>query len=351
MKIKYYSLNNILSIDAQYNIIFGERSNGKSFSVKEYCLKDAFENGNKFVYLRRYSMDTVASMVNQYFDDIDVKKMSNGKYDGIEVKSRKIYLYEMDYEKMKIKERLHVGYVMHLSGAEHFKSMSYPNTDKIIYEEFVTNEGYLTDEPSKLMNIVSTVFRNNLGKVFMIGNTVNRLCPYFTEWQLTNIPTQIQGTIDTYRIHYEDSEVVVACEYCGNAENKKNKMFFGRSADNIIGGSWEVQTFPKPPKGKDVIQCRILLKHPQFSYSLNLMTNDDGECYVKVCPYNFSDREGMFTFILTQEFSTKPLWVKTLKYFSIGNLLSKLYNSGRFCYSDNLTGTEFNNIIKEWLIW
>ena len=32
-KIKFYSLDAILEKKAQYNIIFGERSNGKTFSV------------------------------------------------------------------------------------------------------------------------------------------------------------------------------------------------------------------------------------------------------------------------------------------------------------------------------
>ena len=34
-KSKYYSLNNILKKDAQYNIIFGQRSNGKTYAVKK----------------------------------------------------------------------------------------------------------------------------------------------------------------------------------------------------------------------------------------------------------------------------------------------------------------------------
>lgn len=351
MKIKYYNLSKILSVNAQYNIIFGERSNGKSYAIKKHCIVDGFKNGKKFVYVRRYSIDTTSAVVTQYFDDMNIRELTENEFDCLEVKSRKINLCKMDYEKMKVTARLQIGYVMHLSGAEHYKSLSYPDTDKMIFEEFVTNEGYLSDEPAKLMNIVSTVFRNNEGKVFMIGNTVNRLCPYFTEWQLTNIPTQKQDTIDTYNVKYDDVTVRIACEYCGNAENKKNKMFFGRVADNIIGGSWEVQSYPKAPKGKDTIQCRILLKHPQFNYSINLMTNSIGECYVKIAPQNNIETDGMYTFILTQDFSTKPLHVKTLRYFSIGKLLKKLYDSGTFCYSDNLTGTEFNNIIKDWCIW
>ena len=86
-------------------------------------------------------------------------------------------------------------------------------------------------------------------------------------------------------------------------------------------------------------------------YKKYLITNENGECYVKVTPQSKRDTLGQFTFILTKEFSTKPLYVRTLKFFTISKLIKKLYYNGSFCYSDNLTGTEFNNILKEWDIF
>ena len=185
----------------------------------------------------------------------------------------------------------------------------------------------------------------------MVGNTLSRVCPYFIEWCLEGTLNQKIGTIEIYHYHTDDGGVInIAVERC-TVITQKNKMFFGRAADNIIGGSWEVQAYPKPPKGKDTIQCRILLDHTQFKYSINIMTNENGECYIKVTPQNKTDTIGMYQFVLTQEFNTNPLHVKTLQHFTIGKLLRKLYNSGKICYSDNLTGTEFNNIIKDWCIW
>ena len=35
---KYYSLNNILKNNSTYNIIFGERSNGKTYSVLKHSI-------------------------------------------------------------------------------------------------------------------------------------------------------------------------------------------------------------------------------------------------------------------------------------------------------------------------
>ena len=40
MKSSFYTLVNILAHKADYNIIFGERSNGKTTAVLEYALKE-----------------------------------------------------------------------------------------------------------------------------------------------------------------------------------------------------------------------------------------------------------------------------------------------------------------------
>ena len=46
-KQKYYSLNNLLKTESQYKMLLGERSNGKSYAVKEYVLNEAYKNNNQ----------------------------------------------------------------------------------------------------------------------------------------------------------------------------------------------------------------------------------------------------------------------------------------------------------------
>ena len=52
-KQKFYSLKTILSKDAQYNIIFGERSNGKTYSVLKYGLEKFCKTGEQTAIVRR----------------------------------------------------------------------------------------------------------------------------------------------------------------------------------------------------------------------------------------------------------------------------------------------------------
>ena len=53
----YYSLDNILKYEAQYYIIFGERSNGKSYALGKYVLDNYFTKGEEFVICKRYKED------------------------------------------------------------------------------------------------------------------------------------------------------------------------------------------------------------------------------------------------------------------------------------------------------
>ena len=43
----FYRLDKVLKTCAHYIMLLGERSNGKSYSVKEHCVQDAFTDENK----------------------------------------------------------------------------------------------------------------------------------------------------------------------------------------------------------------------------------------------------------------------------------------------------------------
>ena len=65
--LKRYDITNLLKTNAEYMIILGQKSNGKSYQVKKTVIEDAYKNGNRFVYLRRWDTDAKAKKVNRYF--------------------------------------------------------------------------------------------------------------------------------------------------------------------------------------------------------------------------------------------------------------------------------------------
>ena len=69
-KIKYWSIYPILSKDAQYNVIFGERSNGKTYGTLEYCIDQYFKDGSEFAYIRRWDEDLVGKKGESLFNGL-----------------------------------------------------------------------------------------------------------------------------------------------------------------------------------------------------------------------------------------------------------------------------------------
>lgn len=347
MKQKFYSCENILKKNAQYNLIYGERSNGKSYCIKERCVSKAYHNGEKFVLLRRHQIDVKANDVESYFADTPVKSITNGEYNTITVYTSNIYLSNIIDD--KIVRGRQIGRCLYLSGAEHFKSQAFPDYTDVIFEEVLTKNAYLPDEPSILMDLISTIARRREIKVWMIGNTVSRVCPYYTDWALINIPKQEQGTIDLYTINTsqidENGEKVVvriAVEYCENSGNN-SKMFFGRKEKSIAGGSWECDEHPNISTVESYdVAYEILLIRYNFSFVVQLcVDNNTGGVFVYVYPYT---KNRHIDRIISDDFSTSPLVTDRL--LPNESIIRECIMNNRVCYSDNLTGEDFNTLLK-----
>lgn len=348
-KQKYYSLKNILAENCEYNVLLGERSNGKSYSVKHFCINDYLDNGNMFIYLRRYTVESKNMMVESYFDDVDVKKITKGKYEFISVYRAGIYFTNYG-EKGETVRGEQIGMVMSLSISAHYKSMSLLKYKNLIFEEFISKTLYLDDECNMLQQLVSTIARRERMRVFLIGNTISRLCPYFNEWQLSHIPSQKQGTIDIYnmttnQINEDGSPVVVhiAVELCENS-GSNSKMFFGSVSKSITNGSWETEEQPHIPYKYDECEKQYSLTIVKYNmlYVCEILKHND-EYFIFVHPSN----KIRTTRIIQESYTPNMLVTKKLVELTRGDKLMRyLIKLNKICYSDNLTGSEFvNNIL------
>ena len=85
-KEQFYSLTNILTHNADYNVIYGERSNGKTTAVLRYGLVDHINSGyeNQLAIVRRWEEDFKGKNGQQMFENIVhlgwVEDLTKGKY-------------------------------------------------------------------------------------------------------------------------------------------------------------------------------------------------------------------------------------------------------------------------------
>ena len=342
-KKQYYDISNILQTKAQYMMLLGQRANGKSYQAKKTVLEDSYNNDNKFVYLRRYKADIKTKAVESYFEDMPISKLTKNEYDGIVAWNGSIYFSKINEKGEKVKGK-EIGKYCALNEYERYKSWAFVDFTYILYEEFITDNIYLTDEPRQLQQFVSTVARHRQITVLLIGNTLSRVCPYFSEWCLDGVLKQKQGTIEVYHYHMEDNVIDIAVEYCANA-NFENKMFFGQTAKQIVSGEWDTVEVPKLPRKQSEYESvyEVLVEYQKFQFVLNLLVEpiDGGViCFV----YPFTGQRKIARKI-TEQFSDNPMISARLDTTKRPEyLISECFRLGKVCYSDNLTGADFKHV-------
>lgn len=261
MLTKYYSLKNILKINAKYYVIFGERSNGKTFAVIEYMLSNFFEKGERGAIIRRWADDFKFGRAQKMFDNFInnddrgniIKKMSKGKYNSVKFRGNAWYFCHIDEDTKEVDfiDDTPFCYAFALSNVEHDKSTAYPLVTTILFDEFISRDYYMVDEFVVFCNVLSTIIRNRDNvKVFMCGNTISKFCPYFNEMGLTNFKKMKKGTIDTYT-YGENNQLVVAVEFSDfPAKKKKSDVYFAFNNPKlrmITTGDWELAIYPHLP--------------------------------------------------------------------------------------------------------
>lgn len=331
-----------------YLLLLGERSNGKSYASKNLIIADCFKNNKEFIYLRRYDLDTKDSLCVGYFGDCPIEEMTEGKYTCVDVWRKGIYLSNID-ENGKVKHGQKIGYCHALNQAEHYKSLAFPEVNYIIYEEVVSQDGrYLFNEPSKLQQFISTIYRHRKGKVILIGNTISRICPYYNEWNL-KVAKQKLGTVENYVFHNDNGDDTKLSVYLTDSLNYNTGMFFGLPSKNITKGAYDVIECAHLPKSRHQYSTiyQIVIEYNEFKFLASFLQdkNDNQFCWF-VEPKTSEIKAN--TRVISNKFSADPLYTSNLRQALNESeaRIFKFFNKGSTCFSDNLTGTEFQNIIQ-----
>ena len=353
MKTDFYRLDRILKTGATWNVLLGERANGKSYAVKEHAIIEAFECNNiSCALIRRLDEDVKASIINAYFNDEGlielVKKLSKGRYNCITYYQRKFYFSFYDEDKDKITKGFAFCVVFALNNAERYKSSTvYPTLKTVIFEEFTTEKCYLTNEVSKLMNLCSTLFRLNTGKVFMIANKISRVCPYFGEFGFQKgVPKMKEGQLDTYTYKTLDgNDVKISVEMCASPKHAKNGMFFGKNAKVINGSEWETHEHPHLFGSlSDYAQLyELTLEHMEFAFNILLLQHyEEGFLAVYVYPATVKKHDR----VLSEMYSTSDLITPTLdSRIKAEVLIADLIARNKLVFPSNLIGEDFETVI------
>lgn len=355
-KNKYYSLNEILKRNADYNVIFGERSNGKTYAALEYGLKQYITHGKQMAYIRRWREDLrgkrAESLFNGHVQNGLIAKITKNKYDTVYYYSNKFFLAKRDEKAKKvIPDSTPFAYCFALSEQEHDKSTSFPNVTTIIFDEFLTRRYYLVDEFVLFMNLLSTIIRQRDDvKIFMLGNTVNQYCPYFSEMGLTHVRKQLQGTIDMYTF---GSNTTVAVEYTAStASGKDSNRYF--AFDNpqlqmITNGAWELALYPHLPHKytpQDVLFVYYIVYQDTTLQANIIQIEDDVFTYIHLKTTPIKDK---YATVYSLNDNSSPLYhVRLLRGSTeIERKIALQFATNKVFYQNNEVGEVVRNYIMQ----
>lgn len=361
----HYNLDTIDSYNALINIIWGERSNGKSYQVKhkkaiipflESMVKDALKR-DRFILVRRLREEITTEKVERYFADVDIASLTNNEYNIITYYRKEIYLGRYNIEDGKVHRGEKIGYVVALSTEQHYAGASYLDVKNIIFEEFMSRSVYLANEPDKLMNFWNTVDRKRgVVRMWLVGNTISRVCPYLTDWGLQNIvKNQKQGTIITKYIDTgtEDEDgnpiqIKLAIEYCKSTGN--SSFAIGKHKDMLNKGTWQSDPQPQLPKSKNEykILFRIGFQYQEFKFIGELLKDYKSHEFIWfIYPYDKEFKDNLLIFsdvVKLNKRYQRNIYDITINNDRIKNVL-ETFREGNIFYSSDLCGTDFKQAI------
>ena len=357
---KFYTTAKIDKKNAVYNVIYGERSNGKTYALLLKALKNYIKTGEQFAYIRRWKEDVTGKRASLVFAAInandEVSKLTNGAFKAVYYLAGKFYLANYDDKgKALFSDFDALGHLFALSDNEHNKSTSYPKITTIIFDEFLTNRLYLPDEFMLFMNTLSTIIRKRDDvKIYMLGNTVNKYNPYFTEMGLTNALTMKQGTIDLYK--YGVSPLTVAVEYCNSltdkasVENKAKYFAFNNpKLEMITGGKWELDIYPHLPvkyTPKHILLTFFILFNGDIYQGEIIAIDETVFIYIhlKTTELQNPDKDLIFSLEPNHKPNYHTTVFKTLP--RLGNRLALLFTTSKVFYQNNDVGNAISNFLK-----
>ena len=281
-----------------------------------------------------------------------VDELTEGQYDSIVYESRRYY-----YVNSETREKDPKPFLVALSLDENDlnkSSLQLPDTDLIIFDEFISRRNY-SDEFPILNDTIKTVIRERDSPlIVMLANTIQLHSFWFRE---LTIYDYIQNMIPGERRELTTAEgTIVDFALIGNkpeemTEHKKkhNAKFFGfpnPKLNSIRGGGWAIRVYPHPPRDPDrkILVKNRYIRHNGYILNMELCTSEKMGAYVIVHPANeYKDDSVIYCLdIQLEDKRFKYKWGNR----KIDKVYETLYKRNKWFYATNLDGTLVDDYVR-----
>lgn len=356
----YYSYKKIDGLHATYNLIIGQRSNGKTYGMLKKIVDEYIKTGTPSAYVRRLDEQIKPTQLEDLFNPLIeyIAERTKDKYNGVSYWRNRYYMIKNETlpdgsTKRVAKDSKPFCRTYAINTAETTKGADAGKVRYVCFDEFMTRKYYLANEFIMFQNLLSSIIRNRDGvQIYMLANTVNKYCPYFKDMGLKDVADMEQGSINLYSVG--KTKTTIAVEYCSmsKASEKVSKYyaFDNPQLDMITSGAWEIALYRHSPPSLheyDIIKSFFIV------YSDKIVQGDI---------YNYKDYPIIFFHPKTTElqhperdiiyyediYDGNPLHMMTLAggQTKAQKLIEYLIKSNRTFYSDNTCGELVNNWLK-----
>lgn len=310
----FYDISKILTYNAYFNFLIGERGVGKTFSSKKFVINKFLRKNEQFIYLRRYKTETDKAK-KSFFGDIapifpDHTFASKG-------------------DTLLIDNEI-AGFSLSLSTANILKSVCFNNVSTIIFDEFIIDKGcyhYLSSEVTTFLEFCETVFRlrDNV-RVIFLANAISQTNPYFLYFDIS--PANLKSDVKLYK----DGLILFQLMRNNEYRNKKKSSKFGRLVANTDYSDYAIDNsflrdnnnFISKKSGKCSFSFAFIYQDQTFGVWCNY---DAGRMYIsedydKNSPYVFTTtiQNHKPNTLLLKNARKYNCWSNLIKQFKIGNV-------------------------------
>lgn len=248
----YYNPKPLLGKNGDINVVWGQRSNGKTYSYLKLALENYRDHKRTFVYVRRWAEDIVMKNMTKLLAPLPVDKIFGA---GFVIKFWRgaftLYDEREDIDEADREAPATIGWAIALNQVAHTKSQTFVDAQIVILDEFLQlkTERVLKDEFDAWEQTLSTVLRTTQdAKIFILGNSVCKYSPYFTPYGI-DPNSMTQGEIKVIDLPNDKSEPTrVVAEWCKyNPKIGERTSKYVRGSKMAKTGEWEIQDVANIP--------------------------------------------------------------------------------------------------------
>lgn len=340
----------------KYFVICTERSIGKTTNILLFGMIAHKIHGTQLQYIRQTETMIEPKNMRQLFATIEqfdyIQKITKNRWSSVLYYARGWYYCNRDDNgKVIEQEEKPFMYCLAINRNMIYKSTySAPDGDILIFDEFCS-KFYPQDEFIDFCDLVKTIIRERTSPIiFLLGNTIDRYHPYFSELELLNITTSMPLGEHTETITSGGTPIYIEFATREKTPDKirLNRIFFGfrnKKLGSITGADWSITPVQHIDKDDDpeIIAKNFYINIESYLINLELATSEKYGLHILA---HFAIQTYPDSHIYSLENMLDYRYRYKLGHDRLDRLIWTLYERKKFYYQSNNVGALVDKFIQ-----